>query len=187
MLTSARATAALANERTRRTGEPRRTPMNRFLLSAIAAFAAFFGVRALIRALASDETKIRWVVEDMVKGFNTTHMSLVLDGLAHDYRDETSGADRELVHAGLAHLFFENVDTETKRFLQRVEIPAGELAIEIDGERATVDFLAQFFETRGTTETPAWKARGHASLAKTKDGWKIVRSEERTLSGRPLY
>lgn len=161
--------------------------MNRFLLAALAAFAAFFGARAIVRALASDETKIRWVLEDMADGFNATRMSRVLGGLANDFLDETSGADRELVHAGLARLFFEEKDPETKRFLYRVEIPKQDVSIERDGETANVDLAATFFEVHGATEKLVWKARIHAAFAKTKDGWKIRRSENQTVEGGRLH
>ncbi len=161
--------------------------MNRFLLAALAAFAAFFGVRAIVRALASDETKIRWVLEDMADGFNSTRMSRVLGGLANDFLDETSGADRELVHAGLARIFFEEKDAETKRFLYRVEIPKEDVSIRVDGETANVDLAATFFEVHGAAEKLVWKARIHAAFAKTKDGWKIRRSENQTVEGGRLH
>jgi hypothetical protein len=160
--------------------------MQRFLLSALAAFAAFFGVRSIVRALASDETKIRWVVEDMESGFNDTRMSRVLGGLSSDFLDETWGADREMVHAGLARMFFEEKDPDTKHFLYRVDIPKDELAMEIDGEAASMNLVASFYEVHGASEKLAWKARIHAALVKTKDGWKIRRSENKSLEGNRL-
>jgi hypothetical protein len=161
--------------------------MNRFLLSAIVAFAGFFGVRALVHALASDETKIRWVVEDMAAGFNNTRMSPILDGLARDFLDETWGADRGLVHAGLAHMFFEMKDETTKHFLYRVEIPRDEITIEIDGATAEMNLVASFFEVHGEAEKLAWKARMLARFVKTDDGWKIRRSESTSLAGTRLH
>jgi hypothetical protein len=160
--------------------------MQRFFLSALATIAAVFGIRAIVHALASDATKIRWVVEDMASGFNDTRTGRVLDGLAHDFLDETWGADRELVHAGLAHLFFEEKDETTKRFLYRVEIPKSELAIDVDGESASVNLVAHFFEVHPAKETPAWTARFHAEFVKTKDGWKIRRSQSTSLEGTRL-
>ena len=164
-----------------------RPTMNRFLLSALAAFAAFFGVRAIVRALASDETKIRWVLEEMADGFNSTRTSRVLGGLSSDFLDETWGADRELVHAGLAHMFFEEKDPETKHFLYRVEIPKEEVAIDVDGDAAGVNLAAVFFEVHGATEKLAWKAHVHAAFVKTKDGWKIRRSESKSVEGQRLH
>lgn len=161
--------------------------MKRFLLTAIVAFAGFFGVRAVVRALASDETKIRWVVEDMADGFNRTRMSPVLGGLSRDFLDETWGADRELVHAGLARMFFQEKDPDTKRFLFRVEIPKDELGIEIEGESAEMNLVATFYEVHGAVEKLAWKARMKASFVKTEDGWKIRRSESTSLEGTRLH
>jgi hypothetical protein len=165
----------------------RRPTMNRFLLSALAAFAAFFGLRAIVHALASDETKIRWVVEDMASGFNDTRMSRVLGGLSKDFLDETWGADREMVRAGLAHMFFEEKDPETKHFLYRVDIPRDELAIDVQGESASMGFVANFYEVHGASEKLAWKARIHAALVKSSDGWKIRRSENKSIEGTRLH
>lgn len=160
--------------------------MTRFLLVAVAAFAAFFGVRAIVRALASDETKIRWVVEEMASGFDDTRTSRVLGGLSSDFLDETWGADRELVHAGLARLFFEEKDPETKRFLYRVDVPKDELAVEVDGDTARVSLVARFYAVHGNREQLAWKARIEAALVKSKDGWKIRRSRSTSLEGARL-
>jgi hypothetical protein len=161
--------------------------IKRFFLSALAAIALFVGVRAVVRMLASDETKIRWVVEEMASGFNRTRMSPVLGGLAHEFLDETWGADRELVHAALAHLFFERKDAETKRFLYRLDIPRDEMSVEVDGDSARSDFVASFFEVHKSDEQLAWRARVHAELVKTDDGWKIRRSEEKSVDGTRLH
>jgi hypothetical protein len=161
--------------------------MKRFLLCAIAAFAAYFGLRAIVHGLASDETKIRWVVEDMASGFNATRMSPVLAGLAPDFLDETWGADRELVHAALAHMFFTDKDETTKRFLYRVEIPKDDLTIDIDGHNAEMKFVASFFEVHGDEEKMTWKARMQAHFVKTDDGWRIRRSESTSIEGKRLH
>ena len=161
--------------------------MQRFLLSAIATIAAVFGIRAIVHALASDPTKIRWVIEDMASGFNDTRTGRVLDGLSRDFLDETWGADREMVHAGLAHMFFEEKDEATKRFLYRLEIREDELSIDVVGTQASTNFIARFFEVHGAKETTAWTARMHADFVKTDDGWKVRRSQSKSLEGTRLH
>jgi hypothetical protein len=123
----------------------------------------------------------------MASGFNKTRMSPVLGGLSHDFLDETWGADRELVHAALAHLFVERKDAETKHFLYRMDVPRDEMAIELDGDSARMDFVASFFEVHKSDEKLAWKARMHTELVKTDDGWKIRRSESKSLDGTRLH
>ena len=65
--------------------------MKRVLLVLSAGLLLFIGGRALVRALASDETHIRWLVEDMAEGFDHTRTGAILGGLE---RDELSRGGR---------------------------------------------------------------------------------------------
>ncbi|MEW6073625.1 MAG: hypothetical protein AB1726_13660 [Planctomycetota bacterium] len=62
--------------------------MKRILLAAAAVALAVFGIRRLVIALAADETRIGWLIEDMVEGFNERHAGEATSGLAPDWRHE---------------------------------------------------------------------------------------------------
>lgn len=160
--------------------------MKRFLIATLTVLALYFAGRALVRALVSDETKIRWLIEDMADGFNGTRMNPVLEGLAADYLDETSGADREMVRQALVHLFFTAKDETTKRFRYRVELSTpGVKIIETvpDLWKAECDIEARFFERHGKDETVAWQVQIAAKLERGQDGWRFTRTSYHTESG----
>lgn len=145
--------------------------------------------RFLYLAFASDETRIRWKIERMADGFNDTRSNPCMEGLAKEYVDSPSGADRELVHQALVHLFFTAKDPETKKFLYRVEIPEEEVKTSVaDGEpdTATLDALARFHEVRGDMHTLAWEIRFQGDLVEGEDGWQFVRTRHETLAGARL-
>ena len=161
--------------------------MKRFVLAAVLAFALAFGVRALVRALASDETKIRWQLASMAEGFDETRMNPVLAGLAPDFLDETHGADRELVRAALAHLFFQKKDPVTKGFLYRVEMPPESIVVAGDpttGTTADVELVARLIEKRGEEEKAVWETRIEAVFVELDGEWRIRRAQHQSISGR---
>jgi hypothetical protein len=160
--------------------------MKRILLVLVGAAALIFGGRALYRALASDETRIGWVIDDMVEGFNDTRMKPILAGLDKSFLDDTYGADRELVRAAAAHLFFQALDPETKRFLYRAECTVEAIVVADGASEATATFEARFFERRGEDEELAWRARVEGELLEFEGDWRFVRSRTTTLDGERI-
>mgnify|MGYP001160506611 CR=1 FL=1 len=163
--------------------------MKRVLLGLLALALLCFGVRAIVHALASDETKIRWVVEDMTDGFNETRMNPIMSGLAQDFLEDGWGADKELARAGLAQLFLQSKDPRTRKFPFRAQVPEAECSIRVQaGEPRTaeMDLVALFEQSQGEEWHSAWKARVHAQLVLGPGGWKIRRARLDTLEGRPL-
>jgi hypothetical protein len=161
--------------------------LRRFLMSAIAVVAVFFGGRAIVRALASPEKKIRWQLDSMAEGFNRTRNGAVLAGLAPDFLDETYGADRALVQAGLARIFFESKDPVTKAFPYRVELPREQCTITVatpDKKSAQVELLARFFEKHAGSEAVRWEVQITAELVLRDGDWLVRRSETKAVSGR---
>lgn len=148
-----------------------------------------FGLRALVRALASDETRIRWRVEEMAEGFDATRMNPILAGLAHDFVDDGSGATKEELRAALAQAFLQRKDPVTKAFPWRVKLREGEPRARVaGGEPRTAEFDTElaFEESHGAEWTPCWRVRVHAELIDTDDGWKIRRTRVDTLDGRRM-
>jgi|ERR1043165_3248710 hypothetical protein len=163
--------------------------MKRVLLAVAAAVVLFFVGRAVVRSLASDETKIRRVVENMADGFDRTRMDPVLAGLARDFEDESSGKTRQEVREALAYLFFNAKDETTKAFAYRVEIDVPRVLVDrTDAQAPTAqcELNARFVDVRGGKETPAWEIAVTASFVRGEDGWRIRRTKYATTSGRML-
>ncbi len=153
--------------------------MKRLLFGLVALILLWFGVRAIVHAFASDETKIRWVVEDMADGFNDTRMNPIMSGLAQDFLEDSWGADRELARAGLAQMFLQQKDALTKKFPYRVRIPEQEFHVQVhesEPRTAEFDLVAQFEQSKGEEWTSRWTAKVHAELVLAPGGWKIRRA-----------
>ena len=166
--------------------------MRRILLGLAAAVVLFLVGRAIVRALVSDETKIRWMVEDMQEGFDRTRMDPILVAFAEDFSDETSGANRQDVRQALAYLFLTAKDPQTKAFPYRVEVEITKLAIDpgSGGEPgADCDLAARFFDLRehsGGEPEPAWVIAIASRWERGEYGWRIARTKYETKSGRML-
>jgi hypothetical protein len=158
--------------------------MKRAVLILAVAAALFLAGRALVLGLASDETKIRRVVEHMADGFDRTRMDPVLDGLTRDFADETSGATRQEMREALAYLFFEAVDEHTKHFAYRVDVEIQRIAVE--GTNAECALDARFVDLRSGGVSPAWEIAVTASFTRGDDGWRIRRTKHSTKSGERL-
>lgn len=163
--------------------------VKKFLLVVGTGLLAFILGRALVNALASEETHVRWLLEDMIAGFNATRLDPCMRPLAREFVDEPSGADRELVKQALIHLFFTEKDPATKQFPYVAELPENELRIDVrdaSPKTATLDCAVQFRRRRGDALEPAWSIRVHGELEKSDDGWRIHRTRHETLSGTQL-
>jgi hypothetical protein len=163
------------------------TTMKRALPALLALLVLFFAVRAVARALASDETKIRWVLEDMADGFNDTRMNPILAGLDPEFLDEHWGADREMVRAGLAQLFLQAKDAQTKKFPYRVALPESELKTVVqptEPRTAETDLVAAFEQSQGEVWQPAWKIRVHAQWTLLPGGWRIKHTQTVEVEGK---
>jgi hypothetical protein len=159
--------------------------VKRVLLVLLGLVALFFGVRAIVHALASDETKIRWLLEDMTDGFNETRMNPILSGLAQEFVDDGSGARKDDVRAALAQLFLQRKDPQTKKFPFRARIEVE--AVRVQGTKsAESDFVLDVEESRGELWRAAWKARVHADLVQDSGDWFVQRTRVDTLEGQRL-
>lgn len=166
--------------------------MKRVVLGFVGAMLLFVAGRFVVHALASPETKVRWRIQSMVDGFNRQRASPVLRGFASDYRDESSGADRELVHQGVVSLFFREKDPETKAFRLRAEIPDEELDVVVEegGERATARGVLTVYRREGSDggEAVLWRVSFEGVLDRDdpqRDDrvWRFERSTHETLDG----
>jgi hypothetical protein len=142
----------------------------------------------LVRALASDETRIRLALERACEGFDAARVDPVLDVLAPDFQDGTTGFQRADVHAALSAAFFQEKDPDTRAFPYRVEVDFGGASIEIEpGEpdAARVAFTATVVDVRGGERREAWSFQVEGRMEEREQGWCFVEMTQRTVSGSP--
>ena len=156
--------------------------MQRILLTLICIVAAFFGGRAVYRALASDETKIGWLLAAEAAAFNDASVLNLTPHFAADYRDDTTGITLQTLRGGEVWAWQSQRDAED-RFTWRLDLPerAGEVAV--DGDAATATFPLQLYSGVGDEAKLVWGLRVTAKLQRQDGGWWIVRSSHSTTDG----
>ena len=159
--------------------------LKRLVLLLLAVVACSFLGRALYRALASDETKIRWMVRDMVEGYDEGDVGDCIGPFAEDWRHEGHEITRELLRGALLQTALER-DPATKQQLSSVDLDEDSLVVEVDGASARVACEARFSRLRRGAWEPAWTLRAEAELEKREEGWKIVRSRHQDVRGTEL-
>jgi hypothetical protein len=155
-----------------------------FGLMALAVL--WFGGRVLVHALASNETLIRWKLEDACEGFNDARMSPILDFIARDFLDQSSGAHRDDVRAGAAAAFFTEKDPKTRAFPLRAHVVPDTLAItidEADKKQAQMRCTIRIVDTSGGGERVVWEFRLNGRLFDGDDGWQLVESRREDDKG----
>ena len=157
--------------------------LRKVLLISLLAALAFFGARALYRALASPEKKIRWRLEEMVAGFNARRARPVLDGIARDFIDRSSDLKRDDLQSILTWAYFNELD-EKGEFLWRAAFDPQEMTIEVasDKHSANVGCHVKFFHRRGAVVELDWDAQVAGTLALGEEGWQwsVVESANHT-------
>ncbi len=157
----------------------------RAFLGLVLIAATFFLIRGVVLRFVSDETRLRWIVEEMVAGYNDASLGPCVGPIADDWRHGSSTTlDREVLKGGLLRQFWNERDHRTKAFLYRVEVPEDTLSIEVREGEATLDLEARFERLRGATWEPLWHIRIEAELDQLDGDWKIRRSSHEDLEGR---
>ncbi len=151
------------------------------LVVSVLLVAGYFGGRAVLAALASDETKIGQLFADEAAAFNASAAMSVLANFGPDWRDETAGLSRQDLQRGLLWLFQNRRDPGTRRFLHRVAV--GELTVDVQGERAAAVVPLVLYQGLDAEERTVWELRVAADLGKRDGSWRIERSRHETLSG----
>ncbi|MBK8095981.1 MAG: hypothetical protein IPK26_02680 [Planctomycetes bacterium] len=154
--------------------------MRRILLAVVLLGVAFVAGRCVWRATASDATKIRWLLEDEAAAFNSCSALSVLASFAPEWRDETTGTSRQLLHGGILWVFRNRRDA-AQRFLFRIEL--GETDIQVDGDQAKATLAMALYEGLDAYERCVWELRVVAHLARRDGGWLIERSSHETIRG----
>ena len=155
--------------------------IRRVLLIAAALVMAYFAVRAIRTALASEETRIRWLFADEATAFNDCKALSVLEHFAPDWQDETTGITRQQLKGGLMYVFQNRRDPKTQQFLYRIEV--GRYDVEVEGEHAKAVLPLVLHEGLGADERALWELRVTAELGKHDGSWRVDRSRHETIHG----
>ncbi len=158
----------------------------KLVLSLLALLALYLGIGPLRRLFASDETKIRWLVEQMEEAYNAGRPGSCVGPLAKGWRHEGYEIDRELLLGALFQAARER-DRETRQLLSRVVVDEDALVIRVDGARATLEVPATFSRLRAGQWQESWRISVTAELEHGDEGWEIARSRHADLAGTHLW
>jgi len=157
--------------------------VQRILTLAALALLLAWGACAARRALASDEAQIRWLFAGAAEGFNAGRPGSAVAPLAETWWDRTNGIHKDTLHQILVAMVFQDKDAHG-RFLWKVDVPEDRLAITVnDDDTAHATLEASFARKRGDERDPLWSIAIEADLRDGDDGWEVVATEHRTLSG----
>lgn len=160
--------------------------MSRRILLALAVLVlSWFGSGFVMRLFASDETKIRWLVERMEEAYNAGRPGSCVGPLARNWRHEGSEIDRQLLLGALFETARDR-DQETRKLRSRVEVDEAAAVIQVEGERATLALEAVFSRLRQGQWSETWRARVEAELVDGDGGWEIVKSRHADVAGTHL-
>lgn len=160
--------------------------MKRFLFGLLALVIIVLGGRAIVRSLASDETKIERLVESMIAGYNAGDVGDTLRPLAKDWSHEGLSWGRQDLRQGLIAEFFQDRDPKTKKLMRRADWDPESLVIEVTGDTATFELDATLSRSRGGAWEVKWRIHLTAELELGSNGWFIQRTRHDDLEGTLL-
>ena len=162
--------------------EPILCTMKRAFLILVAAVALYVGGRAALHGLASDETRILWLVERMEEGYNESQSGQAVSPLAEDWRHADYAVDREALRGHV----FQNYMERDKSKPRRVTVDYEALLITVDGDRATLEAPVGYARLENDAWNEGWRFQVFAELERRDGGWLIVKSRHEDLHGTQL-
>jgi hypothetical protein len=160
--------------------------LRKVAIALIALAIVWLGGRALVHALVSDETKIRWNLEEACEGFTEARMSPILGFLAPDFVEESSGRPRAEVRAAVASVFFSAKDPQTKKFPYVAIVVPDTVVIDRDPgdeDKARLRCSIRITDTRGGGERIAYEFKLDGMLVDGDDGWQLVNARADKVQG----
>jgi len=143
--------------------------------------AAWFGARAVLAALASDEDLVRELLQQEREAFDAGSTTTTMHRFAEDYRD-ASGITVTQLHSAVLWAM-QNRRGPDGTFRYSVQLDAEQVPVAVEGDAATASFdLALLDET--TPSLPTWTVRVDAEFARREGRWWLVRSRHAMVSGR---
>jgi len=160
--------------------------MKHVLFVLAASVMAFVLGRMVILAFVSDETKIRWLIQEMEEGFNDGDLSDCIGPLHTDWKHDGHSMNRDYLKGGLFQTFREERDRDTGRRTSKVEVDLESFSVEVEDEQARFEVEALFSRFKRDAWEETWHIRVFGDLEQGEDGWKITRTRHDDLSGTQL-
>ena len=161
--------------------------MRKILVVLLIATTLLFGGRWLRDALASDETKIRWLIEDTVEAYNEGRAGGTVACLADDWKDGNTGLDKATLRLILARTFMNDRDAQTRELTTRVVVDEHSVTIAFppeDEDAATVSGTARFSRRIQDEWRESWVVSIEGDLRRIDGDWKVVATERISEEGR---
>jgi hypothetical protein len=141
--------------------------------------------KELVWFFASDETRIRWRIEEMVEGFNDASLASASAALHPDWTvEDNTRVTRGLLKDGLRSVFFTEKQPETRAFALEAEVLPETWSISVAEEAATANFELAMYRLESDTRELEWRVRLNNTLSDDPElGWTIVRTGYESLEG----
>ena len=156
--------------------------MRKIALILAGLVLTFLAGRAVIRGMATEETKIRWLVQEEVEAFNATSISGCMEVFASEYQETTTGLYRADLQRVLLYVFQKFRDRDSREFLYHLVAP-DELVDVVLRDQAETMAEADFKVVLSERGVPVWSIRVQAELFRGEDGWRFVSSQHSTVEG----
>ena len=159
--------------------------MKKYVLILIGISACAVIAYWVYLASVSDDTRIRWLVADMLEGFNDSRAGTVVSGLSENFTEDTTHVSRDEIKVFLVQLFFTERDPRTKEFRFKAEISNLETRVKGgDPPSATVRLTATLLEKSGAQWASAWVVEVEGDLRKEDGDWQFFRARYKSREGR---
>ena len=162
--------------------------MKRIFLILVVAILIYVLGRQVVLLFVPDETRITWLLQEVVDRFNERDNSGCRAHLASDYQHKSPRLDNGRLRALLARLFLKGVHPETHAFRYRADLQTlEEGAVSVGGgnpKTANGRAIVHLSEEQKGKTIVLWEVRLEAELEKAGSGWEIKRTRHETIDGR---
>lgn len=134
---------------------------------------------------ASDETRIRWRMEEMVEGFNDASLSAASKSIHPEWgvRDNPS-VTRGQLKDGLRSVFFSEKQPETRAFALEAEILPDSWTVSVAEGTATSSFELAMYRLTPEARVLEWRVKLDNDLRDDPElGWSLVKTGYESLEG----
>ncbi len=134
------------------------------------------------------QEQIKNALNECTESFSEAYPRGVIRHFSDDYSDEKSRLDRAGLRQVLVGSSLRHRDSEG-RFFYSAALEPGSLKIEVDPghESATATFCLIFTKVIDESSAPAWKLEVETDWRREGSRWRVLRSDWRTLLGRPIF
>ena len=161
--------------------------LKRALIGIALALALLAIGKVLWVVFASDETRIRWVLESMEEGFNAPDVGDMLAGLSEGFTVRRKNSSRSVSRDKLAMVLRGQVLREVQGLdsgrPRHVVLVDDSIEISTDEKRAQASLELRFFRDAAPESLEVGHVRIRCELSESEEGWTVDRAEYELLSG----